>query len=62
VEYTGKARKDLHKLPPGVSKQIILSVNDFKDNLFVAVKKLKGTKRHPLYIHRVGDIELFLIY
>jgi mRNA interferase RelE/StbE len=60
VEYTEKARTELHKLPPEVSKQIILSVNELKDNPFSAVKKLKGTKRHPLYTHRVGEYRVIL--
>nr|WP_321497981.1 type II toxin-antitoxin system RelE/ParE family toxin [uncultured Methanolobus sp.] len=60
VEYTEKARKELYKLPPEVSKQIILSVNDLKDNPFAAVKKLKGTKRHPLYTHMVGEYRVIL--
>lgn len=60
VEYTERARKDLHKLPDEISKQIILSLNELKANPFNGIKKLKGTKRHPLYTHRVGEYRVIL--
>jgi len=47
-------------LPAEASKQIILSVSELKDDPFASVKKLKGTKRHPLYTHRVGEYRVIL--
>ena len=60
IEYTERARKDLHKLPAEVSKQIILSLNVLKGNPFAGIKKLKGTKRHPLYTRRIGEYRVTL--
>jgi mRNA interferase RelE/StbE len=55
VNYTAKARKDLKNLPPDVAQRIILSINSIRDDLYTHVKKIKGTKRHSLYTHRVGE-------
>ena len=55
VNYTAKARKDLKNLPPDVAQRIILSINGIRDDPYAYVKKIKGTKRHPLYTHRVGE-------
>lgn len=60
VSYTSKAKNDLKKLPLGVAQNIILSINDIRDNPYSHVKKLKGTKRHPLYTHRVGEYRVIL--
>ena len=55
VSYTAKARKDLKNLPPDVAQRIILSINGIREDPYTHVKKIKGTKRHPLYTHRVGE-------
>ena len=60
VSYTSKAKKDLKKLPLGIAQNIILSINDIRDNPYAHIKKLKGTKRHPLYTHRVGEYRVIL--
>ncbi|KAF5415270.1 MAG: hypothetical protein C5S49_06025 [Candidatus Methanogaster sp.] len=60
VNYTAKARKDLKNLPPDVAQRIILSINGIRDDPYTQVKKIKGTKRHPLYIHRVGDYRVIM--
>ncbi len=51
VSYTAKARKDLKNLPLDVAQRIILSINGIRDEPYAQVKKIKGTKRHPLYTY-----------
>ena len=51
VNYTAKARKDLKNLPVDIAQRIILSINGIRDDPYAHVKKIKGTKRHPLYTH-----------
>ena len=60
VEYTSKAKKDLKKLPLDTAQNIILSINSIKDNPYSYSKKIKRTKRHPLYTHRVGEYRVIL--
>jgi len=60
VEYTSKAKKDLKKLPVDIAKNIILSINSTKGDPYSFVKKIKGTKRHSLYTHRVGEYRVIL--
>ena len=60
VNYTAKARKDLKNLPPDVAQRIILSINGIRDDPYACVKKIKGTKRHPLYTHRVGEYRVIM--
>ncbi|MCX9084712.1 MAG: type II toxin-antitoxin system RelE/ParE family toxin [Candidatus Methanoperedens sp.] len=60
VEYTSKARKDLKKLPLEVAQNIILSINIIKTEPYSYVKKIKGTKKHPLFTHRVGEYRVIL--
>ncbi len=55
VNYTAKARKDLKNLPLDVAQRIILSINGIRDDPYAHVKKIKGTKRHPLYTHSVVE-------
>ena len=55
VNYTAKARKDLKNLPVAVAQRIILSINGIRDDPYAHVKKIKGTKRHPLYTHRAYE-------
>ncbi len=60
VEYTSKAKKDLKKLPIDIAQNIILSINSTKGDPYSFVKKIKGTKRHSLYTHRVGEYRVIL--
>ncbi|HEY9245401.1 MAG TPA: type II toxin-antitoxin system RelE/ParE family toxin [Candidatus Methanoperedens sp.] len=60
VEYTSKSRKDLKKLPLDIARNIVLSINSIKDDPYAFVKKIKGTKRHSLYTHRVGEYRVIL--
>ena len=60
VEYTSKAKRDLKKLSLEVAQNIILSVNSIKAEPYSHVKKIKGTKKHPLYTHRVGEYRVIL--
>jgi mRNA interferase RelE/StbE len=60
VEYTSKARKDLKKLPLDIAQDIILSINSIKSEPYSYVKKIKGTKNHPLHTHRVGEYRVIL--
>ena len=60
VEYTSKARKDLEKLPLDIAQNIILSINSIKSEPHSYVKRIKGTKSHPLYTHRVGEYRVIL--
>jgi mRNA interferase RelE/StbE len=60
VEYTSKAKRDLKKLPLDSAQNIILSINSIKDEPYSHVKKIKGTKRHSLYTHRVGEYRVIL--
>jgi mRNA interferase RelE/StbE len=60
VDYTSKAKRDLKKLPLDSAQNIILSINSIKDEPYSHVKKIKGTKRHSLYTHRVGEYRVIL--
>ncbi len=60
VEYTSKAKKDLKKLPVNIAQKIILSINNIKSDPYPFAKKIKGTKRHSLYTHRVGEYRVIL--
>ena len=55
VNYTAKTRKDLKNLPLNVAQKIILSINSIKEDPYAHVKKIKRTKRHPLYTHLIGE-------
>ena len=60
VEYTNKAKKDLRRLPQAIAENIILSINEIKQDPYSHVKKIKGTNRYPLYTHRVGEYRAIL--
>ena len=60
VKYTSKGKRDLKKLPLNVAQSIILSINSIKDDPYSYVKKIKGTKSHPLYTYRVGEYRVIL--
>ena len=60
IKYTSKVKRDLKKLPLDVAQSIILSIKSIKDEPYYYVKKIKGTKSHPLYTHRVGEYRVIL--
>ncbi len=60
VKYTSKGKMDLKKLPLDVAQSIILSIHDIKNDPYSYVKKIKRTKSHPLYTHRVGEYRVIL--
>jgi len=60
VKYTSKGKRDLKKLPLDVAQSIILSIHDIKNEPYSYVKKIKGTKSHPLYTHRIGEYRVIL--
>ncbi|MBU3966700.1 MAG: type II toxin-antitoxin system RelE/ParE family toxin [Euryarchaeota archaeon] len=60
VEYTSKARKDLKKVPLDIAQNIILSINSIKCKPYSYIKKIKGTKNHPLYTYRVSEYRVIL--
>jgi len=60
VQYTARAKRDLKSLPLPAAQSIIRSIEGLKENPYPHVKRLKGTKRHPLYSHRVGDYRAIL--
>ena len=60
VNYTFKGKKDLKKLPLDVAQSIIRSINSIKNDPYSYVKKIKETKSHPLYTHRVGEYRVIL--
>jgi len=55
VNYTAKARKNLKNLTLDVAQRIILSINGIRDDPYAHVKKIKRTKRHPIYTHRAYE-------
>jgi mRNA interferase RelE/StbE len=60
VVYTERARWDLKKLPPDVTRACIRGISRIKDDPFSFVKKLKGSKKAPLYSLRIGDYRAIL--
>ena len=60
VKYTSKAKRDLKKLSLGVAQSIILSIHDIKNDPYSYVKKIKGTRNHPLYTYRIGEYRIIL--
>jgi len=60
VKYSSKGRRDLKKRPLDVAQNIILSIHDIKNDPYSYVKKIKVTKNHPLYTHRVGEYRVIL--
>jgi len=55
VIYTTRARKDLRNLPPDVARACIRAISGIKENPYSFVKKLKGSKKSPLYSFRIGE-------
>ena len=55
VIHTTSARKDLRNLPPDVAQGSIRAISGTKENPYSFVKKLKGSKKSPLYSFRIGE-------
>ncbi len=60
VIYTTKARRDLKGLPPGVAQTCIRAISGIKEDPFSFVKKLKGSKKAPIYSFRIGEYRAIL--
>ncbi len=56
IEYTSRARKDLHKLDRTIAQRIIRALHGLSDSPYSQIKKLKGTNPgHPVYTFRIGN-------
>ena len=60
VIYTTKARRDLRNLPPDAARTCIRAISGIKENPYSFVKKLKGSKKSPLYSFRIGEYRAIL--
>lgn len=60
VIYSERARWDLRKLPPDVARACIRAISRIKEDPWSFVKKLKGSKKSPLYSLRIGDYRAIL--
>jgi mRNA interferase RelE/StbE len=60
VVYTERARWDLKKLTPDVSRACIRAISRIKADPHSFAKKLKGSKKAPLYSLRIGDYRAIL--
>jgi mRNA interferase RelE/StbE len=55
IEYTSRARKDLHKLGRTTAQRIIRALHGLSDRPYSPIRKLKGTNPgHPVYTFRIG--------
>ena len=55
LEYTARARKDLHTLERTIAQRIIRALHGLSDHPYSPIKKLKGTNPgHPVYTFRIG--------
>ena len=56
IEYTSRARKDLHKLDRPTAQRVIRALHGLSDRPYSQIKKLKGTDPgHPVYTFRIGS-------
>jgi mRNA interferase RelE/StbE len=55
VIYTARARRDLRNLPIDGAQTCIRAVSGIKEDPHSHVKKLKGSKKAPLYSLRIGE-------
>jgi mRNA interferase RelE/StbE len=55
VIYTTRARRDLRNLPSDVARACIRAISGIKENPYSFVKKLKGSKKSPIYSFRIGE-------
>ena len=60
VVYTERARWDLKKLSPEVARVCIRAISKIKEEPYSFVKKLKGSKKAPLYSLRIWDYRAIL--
>jgi mRNA interferase RelE/StbE len=60
VIYTTRARRDLRNLPPDIARICIRAISKIKEDPFSFVKKLKGSKKAPLYSLRIGEFRAIL--
>ena len=55
IQYTSRARKDLHRLDTKTAQRIIRALHTLCDDPYHTIKKLKGgTPAHPVYTFRIG--------
>jgi mRNA interferase RelE/StbE len=55
IQYTSRARKDLHRLDTKTAQRIIRALHTLCDDPYRTIKKLKGgTPAHPVYTFRIG--------
>jgi mRNA interferase RelE/StbE len=55
IQYTSRARKDLHRLEKKTAQRIIRAIHSLCDDPYLTIKKLKGgTPAHPVYTFRIG--------
>ncbi len=55
IEYTSRARKDLHTFDRTTAQRIIRALHGLSDHPYTQIKKLKGTNPgHPVYTFRIG--------
>jgi mRNA interferase RelE/StbE len=55
VEYTARARRDLHKFDRETAQRIIRALHGLADDPYSRIKKLKGTNPdQPVYSFRIG--------
>lgn len=55
LEYTSRARKDLHKLNRETAQRVVGALHMLRDDPYSHIKKLKcTTPGHPVYTFRIG--------
>ena len=55
IQYTSRARKDLHRLDNKTAQRIIRALHTLCDDPYLHIKKLKGgTPAHLVYTFRIG--------
>jgi mRNA interferase RelE/StbE len=62
VLYSPGAGKALQKIPKGIAKRVVESIEDLSqvDDPKCYIKKLKGSFVVPIYSYRVGDYRIIL--
>jgi len=62
VLYSPGAGKTLQKIPKGIAKRVVESIEDLSrvDDPKRYIKKLKGSLGVPMYSYRVGDYRVIL--
>jgi mRNA interferase RelE/StbE len=55
IQYTSRARKDLHRLDKNTAQRVIRAIHTLRDDPYHSSKKLKGgAPEHPVYTFRIG--------